>query len=361
MATGEVFTFYLQNTYVRSVMIMLFFYVLAQGVSFLIKHHTKLTLKTKTRADDRIIKRIHRPVFYVLILIGLKIGITRLITALQIATILNHLFNIALACFIIYSLYAVLNVLLTGWGNRFAKKIETPIDRDLLPLFHKALKIACVVLAAFFILHELSIDITGLLAGVGIAGLILGFAVKDSLSNMFGGISLIVDKAFKVGDVIKTSDGDMGIVVEIGLRSTRIRTWDNELLIIPNGQLANAKIQNFKQPEETTRAVIPFGVAYGTAVDKVKDVVVQALTKLPNVLTTGNKKPKVYFIGFGDSSLNLQAAFWVNKYMKKFTTKEKATCVIYEALNKHKIEIAFPTRTIYLHNTAAVAKKNKKR
>jgi MscS family membrane protein len=269
------------------------------------------------------------------------------------------MFNISIAFFIAYSLYAVVNIILTEWGDRFAKKTETTIDRDLLPLFHKTVKIVFILLAAFFVLHELNVDITGLLAGVGIAGLVLGLTLKDSLANIFGGISIILDKAFKVGDVIKTSDGEMGTVIDIGLRSTRIKTWDNELLIIPNGQLANAKIQNFKQPDESTRAVIPFGVNYGTSINEVKEVVVKALATLPNVLMTGNKKPKVFFTGFGESALNLQATFWVNQYMKKFSTKEKAACLIYDALNKNHINIAFPTRTVYMHD--ATAKKVRKK
>ncbi|MEK6903587.1 MAG: mechanosensitive ion channel family protein [Nanoarchaeota archaeon] len=351
---------YLQNTYVHSVLLVLFFYVLAQFVSFALRSYMKnVTFKTKTRVDDLILKRIHRPLFYLLIILGLKIGVTRLITSIQLSTIADHLFDISIAFFIMYGLYAIVNIILTEWGDRFAKKTETTIDRDLLPLFHKSVKIVFILLAVFFVLHELRIDITGLLAGVGIAGLVLGLALKDSLANIFGGISIILDKAFRVDDVIKTSDGDMGTVIDIGLRSTRVKTWDNELLIIPNGQLANAKIQNFKQPDESTRAVIPFGVTYGTSIDKVKGVVAKALITLPNILTTGNKKPKVYFIGFGDSALNLQATFWVDQYMKKFSTKEKAACLMYEALNKHKIDIAFPTRTIYVHN--ATTEKTRKK
>tara|TARA_Y100000310_G_scaffold334233_1_gene413523 strand:- start:56235 stop:57296 length:1062 start_codon:yes stop_codon:yes gene_type:complete len=350
MVFGEVMTNpYLQNKYVQAILIILVFYILSHITTYILKKFVKkITDKTKTKIDDLILEKSYKPFVWSLIIIGFKIGITRLALSEKVQGIFQHLFNSIITILIIYLLYVIVQILLESWGQAFAQKTKSTLDDDLLPLLHKVVKVIFVILGAFFVLGEWKVDITGLLAGVGVAGLAIGFAVKDSLANIFGGISIILDKAFKVGDVIQTSGGDTGTVTDIGLRSTRIRTWDNELLIIPNGELANNKIQNFKQPDESVRAIVQFGVEYGSNVGKVKKVVKACLKTLPEVIKTGDKAPAVQFMEMGDSSLNFRATFWVKSFNERFGTKEKATCLIYETLNKSKVGIPFPTRTIYM-------------
>ena len=306
--------------------------------------------KTKTKIDDLILEKSYKPFVWSLVIIGFKIGITRLALSEKVQATFQHIFNSIITILLIYLIYAITQILLESWGQTFAKKTKSTLDDDLLPLLHKVIKVIFVILGTFFVLGEWEVDITGLLAGVGVAGLAIGFAVKDSLANIFGGISIILDKAFKVGDVIQTANGDMGTVTDIGLRSTRIKTWDNELLIIPNGELANSKIQNFKQPDESVRAIVTFGVEYGSDVNKVKKVVKDCIKTLPNILKTGDKAPAVQFLEMGESSLNFRATFWVKSFNERFGTKEKATCLIYDTLNKSKVGIPFPTRTVYMHN-----------
>ena len=340
---------YLQNQFVQATLIVVVFYLLSHVAAFIIRRVVlKITSKTKTNMDDLIVAKAYRPFVCSLVVIGFKIGLTRLTLGERTYSVFQHLFNSVLAIFVIYLLYAVVQIVLDSWGRKWAEKTKSTLDDDLLPLLHKVVKAVFVILGAFVILSEWNVDVTGLLAGVGVAGLAIGFAVKDSLANIFGGISIILDKAFKVGDVIKTAGGDMGTVVDIGLRSTRVKTWDNELLIIPNGELANAKIQNYKQPDESVRVVILFGVEYGSNVNKVKKVVKDCLRTLPNVIKTGSHSPNVHFLEMGDSALNFRTTFWVKSFDERFGTKEKATCLIYDTLNKSKVGIPFPSRTIYL-------------
>jgi len=352
MVFGEVMNNpYFQNKYVQVVIIIIVFYILSHIVTYVLKHFVKrITDKTKTKIDDLILEKSYKPFVWSLITVGFKIGFARLAFSEKVSGIFQHIFNSIITILIIYLLYAIVQILLESWGKAFAKKTKSTLDDDLLPLLHKVVKVLFLILGAFFVLGEWEVDITGLLAGVGVAGLAIGFAVKDSLSNIFGGISIILDKAFKVGDVIKTAGGDTGTVIDIGLRSTRIRTWDNELLIIPNGELSNNKIQNYKQPDASVRAVILFGVEYGSEVDKVKRVVKECLKTIPEVIKTGDKAPGVNFLEMGDSSLNFRATIWVKSFGERFGAKEKATILIYDTLNKSKVGIPFPTRTIYMHN-----------
>ena len=178
------------------------------------------------------------------------------------------------------------------------------------------------------------------------AGLAIGFAVQDSLSNIFGGISLLLDKAVKVGDFVQLDSGESGEVIDVGLRSTKVKNWDNEVMIIPNGSLANSKFVNWKLPDLRARVVVPFGVEYGSDVKKVKKVVMDVIKKHKVILK--DPEPAVRFLEMGDSSLKFSAFVWVDNISDKYGTKMILVEEIYDALNKNKIGIPFPTRTIYM-------------
>jgi len=197
-----------------------------------------------------------------------------------------------------------------------------------------------------FILDLWGIQLMPLVASLGIAGIAIAFALQNTLGNIFGGISVVLDKSVKSGDVIRLDKDTYGTVLDVGFRSTKIRTWNNEVIIIPNGKLADSRIQNYILPEPSVRINLPFSVEYGSDIDKVKKVVLDEIKKLKNVLK--DPKPKIMFLEMGDFSLNFKVYFWVPSFKERFKTKEKANCLIYDALNKAKIGIPFPTRTIYM-------------
>ena len=185
-----------------------------------------------------------------------------------------------------------------------------------------------------------------MLASLGIAGVAVAFALQNTLGNIFGGISLILDKSIKIGDKIRLDNDAMGIVLDVGLRSTKIRTWDNELITIPNGKMADSRILNFMQPDLTVRGAIEFGVEYGSDPAKVRKVVLDAISKIPRVLK--DPEPKVLMMEMSDFALKFKAFFWVDNFDLKFDTKSAATEEIYKSLGKAGIGIPFPTRTIYI-------------
>ncbi len=197
-----------------------------------------------------------------------------------------------------------------------------------------------------FILDIWGIKVGPLLASLGIAGIAVAFALQSTLGNIFGGISLIVDRSITVDDFIKLDDGTEGFVKDIGLRSTKIKTLDGDLVILPNGKLSESKIYNYHKPLPTTRVTVEFGVKYGSDADKVKKVVLKELDDLKIILK--NPAPKVIFNEMGDYALKFKAFFWISSIEKKLEAKEEAVAAIYNALNKNKIVIPFPTRTIYL-------------
>ena len=130
-----------------------------------------------------------------------------------------------MALLFLWIILCSMDIIIQTWGDAFARKTKTHIDEVLLPLFHKTNKVIIVMIAVMWILHLWGVDITPYLAGVGISGLVLGLALQDALKNVFGGIALILDKSFNIGDAIRLESGDTGVVQEIGLRSTKILTY----------------------------------------------------------------------------------------------------------------------------------------
>ncbi len=341
---------FLENTTIRFFFIILVFYILSKIVQLvIIKNLKRAAKKTRTEVDDLVIEAIKKPLIRFLILIGLKLAINVLPLSEKVMGALQSTINSIMILIVTFFLIKLTDIFLNHWGKEWAHKTKSSLDDDILPLLHKTSRVILMIIGIFFIFGEWNIDVTGLLAGVGVAGLAIGFAIKDSLANIFGGISIILDKAFKVGDVVKLDDGSTGTIKDIGLRSTRIRTWNNELLIIPNGKLANSKVQNYKQPDLSVRIEINFGVEYGSNPDKVKKVVVDCIKSIDKVIKNNKNKPiEVLFLNMGDSALEFRARFWVKDYTEKLETKEKAVNKIYKTLNKSKIGIPFPTRTIYM-------------
>jgi len=320
------------------------------GSQFLVFLATKVLLrlarKTKTMVDDLIVEKTHRPLVYVLVFWGLRFSINILELTPKLNEISNHIFDSLIIILITTVIIRVVDILISEWGGKWSEKTSSTLDDELLPIFHAVSKVIFVVLSVIYVMKAWAIDVSGLLAGIGIAGIALSFAVKDSLANIFGGISLILDRTFRVGDIVKVDDTTSGKILNISLRSTRIRTWDGEVVIVPNSIVANSKLTNVMQPDMAIRVNIEFGTVYGSDPDKVKKVAKETITKIKGV--SKEQDVKVLFLSMGDFSLNFKAMFWVDDLSNKWDMHQKAIAAVYNALNKAKIGIPFPTHTVHI-------------
>jgi MscS family membrane protein len=339
----NIFDSIIGNIYLKFLFILVVSVLVAFVVKFIVRQVLKpLAKKTKTKIDDLIIKSISSIIFYAFIVLGFKIGI-------------QHLeFETAVVSGIVNTLYIIIVVLLLmriitnfskHWLMEWAAKTESTADDRLIPLVAKILKTVTIVLGIFFIFDIWDINLSPLLATAGIAGIAIGFAVRDSLANILGGIQLVLDKAFKVGDKIELESGEMGTILDIGIRSTKLKTYDNEVIYIPNGSLANTKVKNFTVPDLSVRVNVNFGVEYGSNPEQVRNVVMEAVKKIDTVIE--EPEPVVQFLNMSDFSLDFVARVWVGSYTDAYATKIKVTGEIYNALNRAKIGIPFPTRTVY--------------
>lgn len=323
-------------------------FILATIVLAFLKILTSQAAKrTKTELDDKLLEAMQQPVFRLIILGGFYLAVLDIgLDPILVSILLKVLVTIGYL-FIIQFVLNALNIVVNHGLRDLAKKTDSALDDEIIPILHKSGMVVVWAFGLILILGAWGVDVGPFLAGLGIAGLALSFALQSTLSNVFAGISLIIDKTFRLGDKIQLDSGEIGVIHDVSLRSTRVKTYDNEILIIPNSVLANAKIKNYTQPDLKIRVVVPFSVEYGNEPEKVIKLIEGVIKKeIKDVM----KDPPVsiVFTEMGASSLNFQARFWVEHFETAYAKKLEATDLIYKTLNKAKIGIPFPTQTIYV-------------
>ena len=243
-------------------------------------------------------------------------------------------------------------ILLPALERNIAEKTETNIDNILFGLLNKFATIIIFVSAGLWALKVLDWNIMPFLAGAGIAGIAIGFAAKDTLSNVIAGILLIIDRPFEVGDRIEVwsapvNSATWGDVVDIGLRATKIRTTDNIVIIIPNNVIMTRDIINYTSITDEIRIRVPIGIAYDADVNKAKEIIVRVSQELDWVMKEPSP-PKVVVKSFGDSAVNLEARVWIKEPRRRMDTISHITDRVKEVFQEEDIEIPYPKRDIFI-------------
>jgi MscS family membrane protein len=306
----------------------------------------KITSLTETTKDDELVEKMENPLVYLVGLLFLRwgIGIVGLIE--DKLAIVEKIIETGIIVFIAYIIVIIADIVLEVWGQDFAKKTKNKIDEQLIRLFHRSIEIVVGAIAFLYILNNVDIEIWPLLGSLGIAGLAIAFAFQETLKNLFGGISLILDKNIKTGDIIQLPSGETGTVYDMTLRSTRVKTFDNRLLIIPNSTMANEVITNISRPDRSRRVEVKFAVAYGADPEYVKHIIMEEIKSI-DIVEKNDPLPRVIFQEMADNSLNFSALYWVKDLSNFIAAKEEGTIKIYERLNKENISIPFPQRTVW--------------
>ncbi|MEX0882167.1 MAG: mechanosensitive ion channel domain-containing protein [Cyclobacteriaceae bacterium] len=228
--------------------------------------------------------------------------------------------------------------------NRAVHKIfnNYEIEPSLASFLSSFLRGILFVLLILVVLSTLGVEVTAFIAVIGAAGLAVGLALQGSLANFAGGVLILIFKPFKVGDTIE-AQGTLGSVEEIAILYTTVRNFDNKVVTIPNGALANNSITNFSV-KPTRRVEMSVGVAYGTDLKKTRQVILDTLKKDERIHE--DPAPAVYFTNFGDNSLDLSVRCWADagNLWPVFWDNMEA---IKEALEAHEIEVPFPQRDVH--------------
>lgn len=216
-------------------------------------------------------------------------------------------------------------------------------------LLNKTVGIIVFIIALVIILGYLQIDITPMVAGVGIGALAIGLALQSTLSNFFAGMHLISDRPINVGDFIELDKDTSGTVEDIGWRSTRIRTLADNLLIIPNAKLADSNITNFSMPKQDMSVWVPCGVAYESDLKKVEKVSLEVAKQIQQTIegAVPDFEPAFRYREFGDSNINFITILRVSEPLKRFIVRNEFIKALKERFDKEGIEISWPIMKIY--------------
>ncbi|HIF91690.1 MAG: mechanosensitive ion channel family protein [Myxococcales bacterium] len=308
----------------------------------------RLSLSTKTDFDDQLVQVLHRPIFLSVFLAGFFVAANILEPSENVANFLIPL--IQTIAILVWTIAASrISSIVLGGLSRLADRV-TWLESRTLPLFDNLNKILVFGVSTYAILVAWDLDLSGWLASAGIMGIAVGFAAKDSLANLFGGLFVIMDAPYKIGDYINLDSGERGRVVRIGLRSTRLLTRDDVEITLPNSHIANAKVVNESGgPYEMTRIAISVGVAYGSDIDQVREVLMAAAESVEHVVS--DPEPRIRFIEMGDSALIFRIQGWIDEPALRGICIDRLNTAVYKALGQSEIEIPFPQRVVHIAAT----------
>lgn len=249
---------------------------------------------------------------------------------------------------ILVGIRLLLNPLLAffRWYSEEAeRKSGIVIGTNFIPLIRKVLTVAMYAIGSIIVLEHFGVDILALVTALGVASLAVALAAQDTLANMISGFVLVADRPFKKGDRVKVA-GVYGDVKRIGMRSTDIKTLDYNIITVPNSKISDEYIENFSQPSRRYRIVLEIGLAYGTDPERAEEVILESVRATAGVLA--DPEPAVYFLTFGDFSLNFTLICWCKSYAVSWVVTNAVNVNLARALAGNGLEIPFPTHTIHL-------------
>ncbi len=318
---------------------------------YLLSHYVlRLTQLTDTDIDDLVIKALRRPLDAGIVLVGIYLAIQSFKPSPQVLEWTGTLFSVLFLVLLAWLTLRLVNVL-TYWLQGWAERVESPLADQLAPLIGQAAKVLIGILVFLMIIQNMGYSISGLIATLGVGGLAVALAAQKTLSDFFGSIMLLIDRPFVVGDWIKSPDsGIEGTVERIGFRSTRIRTFEQTLITVPNSRLADFVTDNISR-RGGRRVWITVGVTYDTKADEMRE----AVKRIEDILKEHSEVSKeffllVYFTDFGDHSLEIMVYYFTKSiaWADYLRIREDVNLKIMDALEEMGLSIAFPTRTVHL-------------
>jgi small-conductance mechanosensitive channel len=345
---GDGFLLFWAKELLGALLILALFWVLSQLVVMMLnKWGRRLTSFTSTDLDDRVLQRAIPYVSRLFVVLGVYLAIRSLPLNEKLILIASGVIYIILVVIVCTLVYQIIGEFLKWYAAGQEETAGAVMSRQMMPVAEKIVSLFLMGAALIVVLKHFSYDIFSLVTALGIGSLAIGMAAKDTLAHMISGFTIMLDRPFRIGDRIQLVGGQIGDVADIGLRSTKLKTMDNQLLIIPNSDLCNTMLTNQAFPNSRAKGRISIGVAYGSDVDQVKALLVATAAEIDGVLP--DPAPESYFVSFGDSALNMALFFWVEEYGTLFAATDKINSLILKRFAEHSIEIPFPIRTVIMH------------
>ncbi len=307
----------------------------------------KLAARTKADYDDRMLEALEKPVSLFFLFLGIYLAISVLPVEDEVFNFFTLLFR-GLSTFLVF--WGILRFL-DVFADILIKvsDVKGSTVGAFVPLIKKATRVFVIIVGVIMVIDNLGYSVGGILATLGLGGAAFAFAAKDTIANLYGSFALALDRPFKVGDWIMIGNKVDGDVEEIGLRSTKVRTWPKTVLSIPNNILANEMINNWsRMPKRRIKQVV--GVDYGTKPETMDFLVEDIRQLLREDEGVDQEFILVNFTDFGESSLNILVYYFTKTtaWIEHMNVRQRVNLKIMNAIDARGSSIAFPTRTVHL-------------
>jgi small-conductance mechanosensitive channel len=329
------------NTLIWSFLLTILVWVLIAGFIFFVVDPVvhQLTKKTETDLDDRLLEVTRMPIFALIVTFGIVDSLAILDIPQDLHVGIIQAYQMVVVVVVAYTAYRIFDKVVIYYAEKWSKNTDTELDDVLVPLMHKLGLVVIPIAAMVAVLSVVGIDVTLLVAGMGVIGLVVAFAVQETLGNFFAGIQLLMDRPFKIGDIIELESGEICEVRKVGLRSTTVyNTADHEIIILPNNDVVNKKVVNYSRPDQHRSMNVEVGVAYGTDLAKVEEILLDTANKNPDVIKQEGQMPYVRVAKLNDSSVDFKLWYWVD-VKKMWRVASEMRQAVYDRFDLHPLRI----------------------
>lgn len=306
--------------------------------------------RTSWSFDDKLIPALTAPLGAMVYIVGFFLSISALSLSPSLDLVVLRIFQASTMTVLFWGLLRAVDVMAEVMVD-VAKEKDMGVYH-FIPLIKKATRVFLIVVAVILVVQNLGYSVGSLLAGMGIGGLALALAAQQSLANFFGSVSIVADRPFKVGDWIQVGDRVDGDVEEIGLRSTKVRTWAKSQLTIPNKLLADEIIENWsRMPKRRVKQYV--GVTYSTSPENMEGLVEDIRALLRADEGVNQEFILVNFTDFGESALQILVYYFTSTtaWLEHMDIRQRINLKIMKAVEARGSSIAFPTRTLHIEGT----------
>jgi small-conductance mechanosensitive channel len=314
---------------------------------FILHEIRKIAAKTKWESHDVIIRGIHGMV----ILWFTLAGVYGALHSVEIRPMILTTGLMILRVIVIFSVTITLVRIAVGFVDLYSRRVGGAFLTT--SLFSNITRIVVFSLGLLVIFESMGISITPMLTALGVGGLAVALALQDTLSNLFAGIHIIASRKLRPGDYIKIESGDEGHVTDITWRNTTIRTFANNMVVVPNAKLSSSVVTNFFMPETRMAVPVTIGVSYASDLGKVERVTVEVARQVMNEVEGGvpGSEPFLRYHTFGDSSIIFTIYLYAREYNDLYLVKHEFVKRLHERYREVGIEIPFPIRTVFMRQT----------
>jgi MscS family membrane protein len=309
----------------------------------------KVSQRTATTLDDKIVEVLENPLRWGIIAIGFYLAFSLFSVTPDIQTTVQHLLRSAiifLAMWVLYRGITIFSDSMIALSQRF----HSDLGESLASLLVSVLKVFVLIIGLVTMFQEWGFNVSGFLASLGLVGMAFALAAKDTAANLFGSLVIFTDRPFTIGDWVKTPDVE-GTIESIGIRSTRVRTFAQGLVSVPNGVLANSAILNWSRMGKR-RIKMTIGVTYDTTAEQMQNILQEIRTLLQHDADIHNDAVYIHFTDFQESALGIFCYFFTHttnwgEYMQ---VRERINLEIMKIVEQNGTSFAFPSQSLYIES-----------